>query len=59
MLVLMLMPPLVLAVQSVTSPQSTDILFNTEDGQFLLRAGVGLVILGLLVARQISARGET
>ena len=59
MLVLMLMPPLVLAVQSVTSPRSTDILFNTEDGQFLLRAGVGLVILGLLVARQISARGET
>lgn len=58
MLVLMLMPPLVMAVQSVTSPKSTDILFNTEDGQFLLRAGIGLVIMGLLVARQIAARGE-
>ena len=56
-LVLMLMPPLVLAMQSVTSPESIDVLFNTEDGLFLLRAGIGLVVAGLLVARQISARG--
>ena len=57
-IVLMLMPPLVLAMQSATSPQSIDILFNTEDGQFLLQLGVGLIAAGLLVAKQISARGE-
>ena len=57
-IVLMLMPPLVLAMQSVTSPKSIDILFNTEDGMFLLRTGIALVVAGLLVARQISARGE-
>ena len=58
LVVLMLMPPLVLAVQSVSAPESVDMLFNTEDGQFLLRTGIALVVLGLLVARQIAARGE-
>ena len=58
LVVLMLMPPVVLAVQSVTQPESLHILFNTEDGQILLRVGIALVIAGLLVARQIGARGE-
>ena len=58
LLVLMLMPPLVLAVQSMTSPESVDMLFNTEDGQSLLRLGIGLIVAGLLVAKRIAARGE-
>ena len=58
LVVLMLMPPIVLAVQSVTQPESIDILFNTEGGQTLLRFGVALVAAGLLVAKQIGARGE-
>ena len=59
LVVLMLMPPVVLAVQSVTQPESIDILFNTEDGQTLLRVGIALVAAGLLVAKQIGARGES
>ena len=58
LVVLTLMPPLVLAVQSMTSPESVDMLFNTEDGQTLLRLGIGLVAAGLFVAKQLSARGE-
>ena len=58
LVVLMLMPPLVLAVQSMTAPESVDMLFNTEKGQTLLQFGIGLIIAGLLVARQIGARGE-
>ena len=57
LLVLMLMPPLVLGVQSMTSPQSVDLLFNSEDGKTLLQLGVGLIVTGLVVARQIAARG--
>ena len=58
LIVLMAMPPLVLAVQSMTSPESVDMLFSTEDGQSLLQLGVGLIVAGLLVAKQISARGQ-
>ena len=57
LVVLMLMPPLVLAVQSMTAPESIDMLFNTEKGQTLLQLGVGLIVAGLLVARHLSARG--
>ena len=57
LVVLMLMPPLVLALQSMTAPESVDLLFNTEKGQTLLQLGVGLIVAGLLVARHLSARG--
>ena len=57
LVVLMLMPPLVLGVQSMTAPESVDMLFNTERGQTLLQLGVGLIVAGLLVARHLSARG--
>ncbi len=57
LLVLMLMPPLVLGVQSITSPESVDLLFNSENGQTLLQVGVGLIVVGLVVARQLAARG--
>ena len=58
LVVLMLMPPLVLAVQSMTSPEAVDFLFNSEDGQTLLQLGVALIAAGLIVARQLGARGE-
>ena len=58
LVVLMLMPPLVLAVQSMTAPESVDMLFNTGEGQTLLQLGIALIIAGLFVARQIGARGE-
>jgi tight adherence protein B len=57
LLVLTLMPPLVFGVQSMTSPDFVDKLFNTEDGQQLLQLGVGLIVAGLVVARTIAARG--
>ena len=57
LVVLMLMPPLVLGVQSMTAPESVDMLFNTDRGQTLLQLGVGLIVAGLLVARHLSARG--
>ena len=58
LLVLALMPVLVLVAQKFISPQSVDMLFDTDQGTTLLRAGVGLIVTGLLVARFISARGE-
>ena len=57
LLVLMLMPPLVFGVQSMTTPHMVDMLFNTEDGQQLLQLGVGLIVAGLFLARTIAARG--
>jgi Flp pilus assembly protein TadB len=46
-------PVLVLGAQSFTNPQAVDILFESPT---LLRWGVGLVVVGLLVARGIAAR---
>ena len=57
LIVLMLMPPLVLGVQSMTSPESVDMLFSSERGQTLLQLGVGLIVTGLFVARHLSSRG--
>ena len=57
LLVLSVMPVGVLVMQKFTSPQSVEILFNTEQGTSLLRWGIGLVVTGLLVARSIAARG--
>ena len=53
LLVLSAVPVLVLGAQSLTNPQAVDILF---DSPTLLRWGVGLVVVGLLVARGIAAR---
>ena len=58
LLVLILMPPLVLAMQTQIMPESVDLLFNTEDGQQLLQLGVGLIVAGLFLARTIAARGS-
>lgn len=56
LMVLTAMPVLVLAGQSFISPESVDILFNTDKGIFMLRLGIGMIVVGLLVARSIGAR---
>lgn len=53
LLVLSGVPVLVLGAQSFTNPEAVDILFESP---MLLRSGVGLVVVGLLVARGIAAR---
>ena len=58
LLVLSAMPVLVLIAQKFIAPDSVDMLFNTEQGTTLLRAGVGLIVVGIFVARTIAARGE-
>ena len=57
LIVLSVMPVVVLIMQKFTAPQSVEILFSTEKGTFLLRAGVALIVTGILVARAIAARG--
>ncbi|MDE0456652.1 MAG: type II secretion system F family protein, partial [Chromatiales bacterium] len=56
LLVLAVIPVLVLLAQKFTSPASVEVLFDTEQGKTLLRAGVGLIVTGLLAARAIAAR---
>ena len=56
LMVLTAMPVLVLSAQSFISPESVDILFETEKGVFMLRMGIGMVVVGLLAARAIGAR---
>ena len=58
LLILSVMPILVLVVQKFTAPDSVDMLFNTEEGTNLLRAGVALIVFGIFVARTIAARGQ-
>ena len=53
LLVLSAVPVLVLGAQSFINPEAVDILFESPT---LLRWGVGLVVVGLLVARGIGAR---
>ena len=57
LLVLSLMPVAVLIMQKFSAPKSVGILFGTAQGLTLLRWGVGLIVVGILVARAISARG--
>ena len=56
LMVLTAMPALVLVGQSFISPESVDILFETDQGVFMLRLGIGMIVVGLLVARSIGAR---
>ena len=58
LLILSLMPVLVLIGQRFIAPESVDLLFGTPEGTTLLRWGVGLVALGILVARAIVARAS-
>lgn len=57
LVVLILLPIVVLAMQKFTSPETVDILFNTPDGLFVLRVGIGLIALGVGVAYLLIARG--
>ena len=56
LLVLVLMPVVVLIAQKFIAPQSLELLFGTEQGVTLLRWGVGLIVAGILVARNIATR---
>ena len=58
LLVLTLMPAVVLVAQKFLAPQSVEVLFASEQGNVLLRWGIGLIVGGLLVARGIAARCE-
>ena len=58
LLVLTLMPVLVLIGQRFIAPESVDVLFGTPEGTTLLRWGVGLIALGILIARAIVARAS-
>lgn len=58
LLVLSVMPVLVLMGQRFVAPESVAVLFGTPEGTTLLRWGVGLIVLGLVVARAIVARGS-
>ena len=58
LVVLSVMPVLVLVAQKFIAPDSVDMLFNTDQGTTLLRAGVALIVVGIFVARTIAARGE-
>ncbi len=54
--VLAVVPVVSLLGQFYTSPETIDVLFNTEEGATLLRWGFGLIAAGLLSARLIAAR---
>ena len=56
LLVLVMMPVVVLIAQKFIAPQSIEMLFGTERGVTLLRWGVGLIVGGILVAKNIAAR---
>ena len=57
MVVLILLPIAVLAMQKFTAPETVDILFNTSNGLFVLRIGIGLIAVGVGVAYLLIARG--
>ena len=57
LIVLILLPIVVLAMQKFTAPETVDILFNTPNGLFVLRIGIGLIALGVGVAYLMIARG--
>ena len=56
LIVLMCAPVVVLCVQSFTNPAAVRTLLYTDSGVTLLRAGVGCIFAGLLVAHSFSAR---
>lgn len=58
LMVLSVMPVVMLLIQKFISPQSAEILFNTDDGTTVLHWGVGLIVAGLLVAKAIASRVE-
>ncbi len=57
LVILMLLPIVVLVMQKFTAPETVDILFNTPNGLFVLRIGIGLIAAGVGVAYLLIARG--
>ena len=55
LLILAVLPFALLLIQNFTSPDSIDMLFNTDTGTLMLRWGFALIAGGLWVARSIAA----
>ena len=55
-LVMAALPPVVLCLQYFTNPQTVEALLHTEDGQFLLRIAVILILVGLGLCQLIASR---
>ena len=55
LVILVLMPPVVLVMQSFTNPTSVELLLG-EEGTGMLRWGVALIVTGLLIVRSLGAR---
>ena len=56
LIVISVVPIVVLGVQTFNNPQVIQTLFFTESGASLLRYGVGLIVVGILLARGLAAR---
>ena len=56
LIVISVVPIVVLGVQTFSNPQTIQTLFYTESGASLLRYGIGLIVVGILLARGLAAR---
>ena len=56
LIVISVVPIVVLGVQTFSNPQVIQTLFHTESGASLLRYGIGLIVVGILLARGLAAR---
>ena len=56
LIVISVVPLVVLGVQTFSNPQAVQTLFFTESGTSLLRYGIGLIVVGVLLARGLAAR---
>ncbi len=56
LIVISVVPAVVLGVQTFSNPQTIQTLFFTESGASLLRYGIGLIVVGILLARGLAAR---
>ena len=55
LLILAVLPFVLVGIQSQTSPETVDMLFNTDTGTQLLRWGFALIAGGLYIARTIAS----
>ncbi len=56
LIIIAILPIVVLSIQKFTNPKAVETLFYTESGAGLLRYGIGFIVVGLLIARNLAAR---
>ena len=56
LIIISAIPIVVLGVQTFSNPQAVQALFFTGSGASLLRYGIGLIVVGILLARGLAAR---